>query len=55
MQQALMACAQTAQAAAGSEYEVWHAPTRVVVRAKSAAGERDNLKNNTLLKAVGCG
>ena len=37
---------------AGNGYEVVQKPTRAIVRPKTDEAARDNLENNTLLKAV---
>lgn len=41
------------QALAGDDYEVFYTSQRVGIRAANERGERDNLENNTLLKAGG--
>lgn len=38
---------------AGQDYEVVDAGSRVYVHPSNERGEKDNLENNTLLKAVG--
>lgn len=53
MEDILFQAANTIAIRAGDDFEAWHAPTRVVVQARTQKGEQDNLDNNTLLKAVG--
>ncbi len=55
IQGALIASAGRIRDRAGSDYDVYIGANRanVSVRTGSAAAERDNLRNNTLLKAIG--
>lgn len=54
MQNALMSYGRQVADSAGDGYEVKQMPTRAIaVSAFSKKAQRDNLKNNTLLKVVG--
>lgn len=51
IQDVLMGAANAAAESAGDGYKAVQYPTRVIVVADSKEAERDNLKNNTLLKS----
>lgn len=52
MTDVLMDYAENVSSNAGANYEAKHMGTRVIVVPKNEEGEKDNLNNNTLLKAV---
>ena len=52
MTDVLMGYAEGISSNAGTNFEAKHMGTRVIVVPKNEEGEKDNLNNNTLLKAV---